>query len=70
MWLNPQKTVDLVTFTEKILIGKLHFLCSGIVISLNYDLDNVEALTSTVLAYLGRMHWGNIVNLTILAKYS
>ena len=26
---NPQKTADLVTFTEDILNGKLHFLCSG-----------------------------------------
>ena len=24
---NPRKTVDLVTFTEEILNGKLHFLC-------------------------------------------
>ena len=28
MWLNPQETADLVTFTEKILYGKLHFLSS------------------------------------------
>ena len=28
MWPNPQETMDLVTFTEKILNGKLHFLCS------------------------------------------
>ena len=25
MWPNPQKTADLVTFTEEILTGKLHF---------------------------------------------
>ena len=25
---NPQKTADLVTFTEEILNGKLHLLCS------------------------------------------
>ena len=25
---NPQETLDLVTFTEKILNGKIHFLCS------------------------------------------
>ena len=24
---NPEKTADLVTFTEEILDGKLHFLC-------------------------------------------
>ena len=29
MWPNPQETVDLVTFTEEILNGKLHFLCSA-----------------------------------------
>ena len=28
MWPNPQETGDLVTFTEEILNGKLHFLCS------------------------------------------
>ena len=27
---NPQETADLVTFTEEILNGKLHFLCSAI----------------------------------------
>ena len=25
----PQETADLVTFTEEILNGKLHFLCNG-----------------------------------------
>ena len=29
MWPNPQFPADLVTFTEEILNGKLHFLCSG-----------------------------------------
>ena len=28
MWPNPQESADLATFTEEILIGKLHFLCS------------------------------------------
>ena len=28
MWPNPQETADLVTLTEEILNGKLHFLCS------------------------------------------
>ena len=30
MWSNPQFPTDLVTFTEEILNGKLHFLCSAI----------------------------------------
>ena len=29
MWPNSQETADLVTFTEEILNGKLHFLCSA-----------------------------------------
>ena len=29
MWPNPQIPADLITFTEEILNGKLHFLCSG-----------------------------------------
>ena len=29
MWPNPQFSVDLVTFTEEILNGKLYFLCSA-----------------------------------------
>ena len=28
MWPNPQETANLVTFTEEILNGKFHFLCS------------------------------------------
>ena len=28
MWQNPQETADLVTYTEEILNGKLHFLCN------------------------------------------
>ena len=28
MWPNSQETTDLATFTEEILNGKLHFLCS------------------------------------------
>ena len=29
MWPTPQEIADLVTFTEEILNGKLHFLCSA-----------------------------------------
>ena len=28
MWPNPLENADLVTFTQEILNGKLHFLCS------------------------------------------
>ena len=29
MWPNPQETADLVTFTEEIFYGKLHFFVPG-----------------------------------------
>ena len=29
MWPKPQETANLVTFTEEILNGKVHFLCSA-----------------------------------------
>ena len=29
MWPNTQETADLIKFTEEILNGKRHFLCSG-----------------------------------------
>ena len=32
MWPNPQETEDLITFTEEILNGKLHFLCSELLV--------------------------------------
>ena len=28
MWLNPQFPTDLLTFTEEIFNGKLHFVCN------------------------------------------
>ena len=31
---NPKETADLVTFTEEILNGKIHFLCSAITFEL------------------------------------
>ena len=38
MLANPQSLADLVTFTEEILNGKLHFLCSDIKIVTGYKL--------------------------------
>ena len=32
MWPNPRGATHLVTFTEKILNGKVHFLCSALTI--------------------------------------
>ena len=38
MWPNPWETADLVTFTEEILIEKLHFLCSRVVEFVRWDM--------------------------------
>ena len=37
MWSNPQETADLITFTEEILNGKLHFLCCDACINVHYE---------------------------------
>ena len=44
MWPNPQFPVDLVTFTEEILNGKLHFLCSVKSIRRNAFLAGTDAI--------------------------
>ena len=38
MWPNPQFPTDLVTFTEEILNGNLHFLCSVIHVPLLWEI--------------------------------
>ena len=42
MWPNLQSTADLVTFTEEILNGKLHFLCSDVSIGSFFSLVRNE----------------------------
>ena len=44
---NPQETVDLVTFTEDILNGKLHFLCSVLVIKCPFSKPRRNKVPST-----------------------
>ena len=45
MWPNPQFPADLVTFTEEILNGKLHFLCSGYSNTNNKDPETITLLS-------------------------
>ena len=45
---NPQKTTDLVTFTEEILNEKLHFLCSVCRLA-NYSCMHKEFVVQTLL---------------------
>ena len=44
MWPNPQFPADMVTFTEEILNGKLHFLCSDSPLKLWIALVFIEIL--------------------------
>ena len=37
MWPNPQEIADLVTFTEEIVNGKIHFLYSAMTLSILSD---------------------------------
>ena len=52
MWPNPQFPADLVTFTEEILNGKLHFLCSG-------KYDNCFRIKKALRALLFFLSWAN-----------
>ena len=45
---NPQKTANLVTFTEEVFNGKLYFLCSVCRALSNFDFD---------LTITKKMHW-------------
>ena len=54
MWPNPQETAYLVTFTEEILNGKLHFLCNDssskmFDMVLNISLTSNEDLQAEIL---------------------
>ena len=44
MWPNPQLPPDLVTFTEELLNGKLHFLCNVFEVSNNNALAFIQAV--------------------------
>ena len=54
MWPNPQYPADLVTFTEEILNGKLHFSCS------ECPIKRIQLGKQIVFAfglYMGRFFW-------------
>ena len=52
MWPNPQETAALVTFTEEILNGKLHFLCT--------DLKKLQILIqSNIISRLNCTYFAN-----------
>ena len=43
MWPNPQISADLVLFTEEILNGKLHFLCSDSIANSDPNLHEISS---------------------------
>ena len=55
MWLNPQFPADLVTFTEEILNGKLHFLCSGSTLSYQWK-SQIFGLNVLVYCYTANQY--------------
>ena len=57
MWPNPQETADLVTFTEEILKGKLHFLCSGDKISSDISLNELCLNNINIILRTNRLRW-------------
>ena len=50
MWPNPQFPANLVTFTEEILNGKLHFLRSAIKFCLHDVHDVADPLSSSIFS--------------------
>ena len=58
MWPNPQFPADLVTFTEGILNGKLHFLCSIVIYFF--------AFISVTFIFISQLIEGNMSTLNIL----
>ena len=58
MWLNSQETTDLVTFTEKILNGKLHFLFSvgRLHTKVHSEFGKVNSKIGSTYSKIGRVH--------------
>ena len=64
MWLHPEETADLVTFTEEVLNGKFYFLSSDLCAVANEKLiiDNKQiAHTSGANTYFSRVIFDEIV---------
>ena len=62
MWPNPQFLADLVTFTEEILIKKVHFLCSLL-------REIIEVIFSFGEKYLESNNWDALRDLVPFAQF-
>ena len=75
---NPQIPADSVTFTEEILSGKLHFLCSDVNVKM-YPMTRKNRTSKYITTsrcpislpslYFSKNYWKIIVNFTILQFY-
>ena len=60
MWPNSQFPMDLVTFTDEILNGKLHFLCCAWNGSFSNQSENFYNI---LISYLGLISWNTLSQL-------
>ena len=76
MWINPQETVDLVTFTKEILHGQSHILCSEVYVAIcfirkycvsRYDLYFIVSVSPEGLRYF--KIWLNYIYIYIIYIY-
>ena len=58
MWSNPQETADLLTFTEEIPNGKLHFFVLSILLRCSLPLDNCRGQTYDEASNIMGKHTG------------
>ena len=68
IWPNPQVAADLFTFTEKILNGKIHFMCS-----VNSNIISVTSFTANMINTDAwkNMHWADHQSMqTARTRYS
>ena len=65
MWPNPLETADLVTFTEEILNGKLHFFVQWVVV--NFILIEKESKCYKIL-YYGNQFYTNARFISVLTN--
>ena len=70
MWPNPQKTANLVAFTEEILKGKLQFLCGALCPWKRMFLDVFIFSEFQVFCICVLFISTNLINLTLLCIMS
>ena len=71
MWLNLQFPADLVTFTEEIHNGKLHFLCSvSLEVNWNFCRVGIRSWNSSSVKASDCVYCGDETKIDVDKKYS